>query len=274
MALAIMLMLGATAQAKKNTNNTTPKTDTPELKTEKDSLSYAMGLNTGIVYRKNLQDFPGGKVDVDNDILIAAFAAGLRGDTTKYEMDKHQASNIMQMHMLKQVKKRKAREEEDYRKKKPANDKYISDKLKDPGYVELPDAASAEDRGTLLKINKKGEGRNVKESDFVCMTYTSRLTDGTIFDESKDSSAVFPLDGVITGLGDALKMLNKGSKATVIVPSELGYGKEAANNGTIPANSVLIFDIELIYIFETEDEAMKYMETLPVDESEEYEDYD
>lgn len=241
------------------------------LQTAKDSLSYAMGLSTGMVYRTNLQGILGGVENVDCKVLSQGFSDGLKGDTTKFMMNRKTASTVMQYYMLKQAKKQKTAQEEAYRKQKPINDQYIKDKLSEPGYIELPNAASKEDHGTLVKLIKRGLGTPITETDYVCMNYTSKLTNGDVFDESQDSSSVFPLDGVIAGMADALKILREGSEAEIIVPSELGYGKEAVSNGAVPANSILIFDVTILKVFHSEEEAQEYIDSIETDDEDDEE---
>ena len=53
---------------------------------------------------------------------------------------------------------------------------------------------------------------------------------------------------VIKGWDEAMELLNKGSKARLVIPSELGYGSMGAGNGVIPPNATLIFDVELVDI--------------------------
>jgi FKBP-type peptidyl-prolyl cis-trans isomerase len=72
------------------------------------------------------------------------------------------------------------------------------------------------------------------------------LTDGTVFDSSFDRGEVhdFPLPRLIPGWQLALPKVRIGSKVRLVVPPQLGYGSRRIGN--IPANSTLLFDIELI----------------------------
>mgnify|MGYP001238035899 CR=1 FL=1 len=76
--------------------------------------------------------------------------------------------------------------------------------------------------------------------------------DGTIFDSSIDRGQPFAfpvgLGNVISGWDEGIILLNKGAKARLIIPSELGYGEQGAGGGLIPPNSTLIFDVELLEI--------------------------
>ena len=104
--------------------------------------------------------------------------------------------------------------------------------------------------GLMYKIEKKGNGNNAKAGDIVSVHYTGYLPDGTKFDSSVDRGEPidFPLGQgrVIKGWDEGITLLNIGAKATLIIPPDLGYGSRAM--GPIPANSILIFEVELVGI--------------------------
>jgi FKBP-type peptidyl-prolyl cis-trans isomerase FkpA len=82
----------------------------------------------------------------------------------------------------------------------------------------------------------------------VVANYKGYLTDGTVFDESKTGSpATFALKTVIPGWQEGLQLIGVKGKIKLLIPSALGYGSTAKTN--IPANSVLIFDIELVEFY-------------------------
>jgi len=85
-------------------------------------------------------------------------------------------------------------------------------------------------------VNKKPDLNST-----VVAAYEGRLTDGTVFDKSE--SASFPLNGVIDGWKIGLQEIGEGGSCTLIIPPSAGYG--GIQSGSIPPNSVLIFDIEL-----------------------------
>lgn len=104
------------------------------------------------------------------------------------------------------------------------------------------------DSGLKYRIWKKGDGTKAEKGDKVSVHYAGRLLDGSPFDDSykRGKPFSFPLGGgrVIKGWDEGIAYLNVGDSATLIIPSELGYG--AMDRPTIPANSTLIFDVELI----------------------------
>ncbi len=94
-------------------------------------------------------------------------------------------------------------------------------------------------------IEKAGKGDNPTIDSEVTVHYHGTLLDGTVFDSSVDRGETisFPLKQVVPGWQEAIPLLKKGGKGKFIIPSDLAYGGRAQNK--IPANSVLIFDVEL-----------------------------
>ena len=104
--------------------------------------------------------------------------------------------------------------------------------------------------GLYTAISKNGAGVNAKAGQFITVHYTGKLLDGTIFDSSVGKDPIeFQLGQgmVIAGWDEGLTNFNKGSKGSILIPSHLGYGPMPAGD-KIPANSILIFDIEVVKI--------------------------
>ncbi len=103
--------------------------------------------------------------------------------------------------------------------------------------------------GLKYIIEKPGEGAAPTATSQVTVHYTGTLLNGTKFDSSVDrgSPATFGLNQVIPGWTEGLQLLKTGGKAKLIIPPNLGYG-ERGYPPVIPANSWLVFDVELIKI--------------------------
>ncbi len=128
----------------------------------------------------------------------------------------------------------------------------IIDKEKIEEYLDgrfILDKAQQTSSGIYYLIEIEGTGIHPSEESTVDIKFQTSLLDGTTFEDSKD----FKEDGIvsfgiseqfITGWKEAILLLKEGGKGTFIIPSGLAYGKRSSNK--FPANSVLIYNIELI----------------------------
>lgn len=80
----------------------------------------------------------------------------------------------------------------------------------------------------------------------VTVAYKGYFTDGQVFDESTAAGTSFPLSNVIKGWQEGIQLYKVGGGGKLLIPSALGYGN--TDKGSIPANSVLIFDVHLIAV--------------------------
>ncbi|MBC7668395.1 MAG: FKBP-type peptidyl-prolyl cis-trans isomerase [Gemmatimonadaceae bacterium] len=102
--------------------------------------------------------------------------------------------------------------------------------------------------GLQYKITTSGPktGPSPKLGDIIKVHYEGKLLDGTVFDSSfeRGKAAIMPSDGLIPGWMEALPLMHVGDEWTLWIPASLGYGEREA--GPIPANSVLVFRLQLI----------------------------
>ena len=103
--------------------------------------------------------------------------------------------------------------------------------------------------GLNMIIHKDGNGQKPRAGQTGSVHYSGMLENGTKFDSSIDKGIPFSFSlgqgQVIKGWDEALELMSKGEKRTVIIPSELAYGKRG-RQPKIPPNSTLIFEIELV----------------------------
>jgi FKBP-type peptidyl-prolyl cis-trans isomerase len=107
------------------------------------------------------------------------------------------------------------------------------------------------DNGLIIKDDVVGTGTEVKTGDTVTINYTGKLLDGTVFDSSLNPgrspfSTQIGVGQVIQGWDEGVVGMKVGGKRTLTIPPSLGYGAQAT--GSIPANSTLIFDLELLAV--------------------------
>lgn len=101
--------------------------------------------------------------------------------------------------------------------------------------------------GLQYEVLREGNGQKPSgATSRVTVHYEGRLINGQIFDSSyrRNQPATFGLNQVITGWTEGVQLMSQGAKYRFFIPSELGYGARGA--GSIPPNSTLIFDVELL----------------------------
>jgi FKBP-type peptidyl-prolyl cis-trans isomerase FkpA len=106
--------------------------------------------------------------------------------------------------------------------------------------------AVKDDRGFYYKIITEGTGVNPTVSNSVTLFYKGTLTNGNIFDQTGANPVTFGLGQLILGWQYGLPLIKPGGSIILYLPPELGYGSRSA--GSIPPNSVLIFEIQLISV--------------------------
>lgn len=116
---------------------------------------------------------------------------------------------------------------------------FLANFKKEKGVKEL-------DNGTLIKLSRPGKGKSPKADDTVKVHYTGTLVNGDKFDSSRDRGEAFQtrLTDVIPCWTKAMQQMKPGARAQVVCPPETAYGSRPV--GPIPANSVLVFDVEMI----------------------------
>ncbi len=96
-----------------------------------------------------------------------------------------------------------------------------------------------------------GKGEEAFSGSYVTVHYVGKLTNGNKFDSSRDRNRPFEFNlgagEVVKGWDKGIKGMRVGGKRKLIIPPELGYGSKTV--GSIPANSTLIFEVELLKIY-------------------------
>lgn len=203
------------------------------LKTERDKVNYAIGVN--IVGNIRQQG-----VDIDLDLVMHgmkdAYSGGkllLSDEEVRKGIDQYQTA-VRQKRS--QIMTKKA---EDSRKEGEA---FFAANGNKEGVVTLPS-------GLQYKIIKTGDGKKPTDDDTVECHYRGSFINGKEFDSSYRTGkpAVFKVSGVIPGWREALKLMPVGSTWRLFVPSGLGYG-ERGKSGSIGPNVTLVFEVELLAI--------------------------
>ena len=97
--------------------------------------------------------------------------------------------------------------------------------------------------GVGTRALRAGAAQKPAATDYVLVNYIGYLAaDGTVFDQG--SAATFPLDGVIKGFAEGIQTIGRGGIGRICIPAALGYAEKPT--GPIPANSDLVFQVELV----------------------------
>ena len=102
--------------------------------------------------------------------------------------------------------------------------------------------------GLYYVETQEGVGKNPDVYSDVQIRYKGYLTNGSVFDESSNAGIRINLSQVIAGWQQGVPEFKEGGEGILLIPSYLAYGIRAT--GSIPANSVLIFEIKLIEVYQ------------------------
>ena len=207
--------------------------DKEELKTDKEKISYALGMNMGTGLKQN-------SLDVDVDIVAKGIKDVVSGGKTL--LTEQEARDIITALQKDMQAKMQEKAKVSAEKNKKEGEAFLAANGKKEGVKTLPD-------GLQYKVITEGKGKSPKETDTVTVHYRGTLIDGTEFDSSykRKEPATFPVNGVIKGWTEALQLMPVGSRWQLFVSPDLAYG-ERGSGQIIPPNATLIYEIELLQI--------------------------
>jgi FKBP-type peptidyl-prolyl cis-trans isomerase len=228
----------AAAQPPSATGNQNPSA----LPTQKDKVSYAIGMNIGTNLHRQ-------SVDVDPKLLQQGLHDALSGGKTLLSEDEARAA--LTEFQTEMSKKQQDKMQQAGEANKKEGDAFLAANKSKEVVVALPS-------GLQYKILSAGTGPKPAASDSVVCNYRGTLIDGKEFDSSykRGQPATFPVGGVIKGWTEALQLMPVGSKWQLFVPSELAYG-DRGTGADIGPNATLIFEVELLSIQSKDQEKEK-----------------
>ncbi len=197
-----------------------------KLNTDQEKASYAIGQQIGKSLKMQ-------NADVVVPSLNAGMQDALDGKEGKLKPEEMQKA----LQSMQEGAMKKAMEQAEVNQKK--GDEYLAANKAKAGWKST-------DSGLQYQVAKEGTGPTPKETDTVKVQYTGTLITGEKFDSSRDRNepAEFPVNGVIPGWTEALKLMKQGSRYNLAIPAKLAYGPQGRPG--IPPNSTLLFDVELI----------------------------
>jgi FKBP-type peptidyl-prolyl cis-trans isomerase len=229
---AVSTQVQAQKSGKKMKNSKEQVAIAPAFMNNRDTVSYIIGADIARKFAEN-------SLDLNKEMLFKGYNdQQAKVDTIFTE---EQIGQIMTAWQQGMSAKKMAEAEACALKNTQAGEVYLAaNKLKE-GVIET-------ESGLQYKVLKPGAGESPDDNDMVEVHYTGTLIDGTVFDSSRERGEPieFPVNGVIPGWTEALKLMKPGAQYMLYIPAKLGYGNQ--KTGPIPEGSTLIFDVELLEI--------------------------
>ena len=228
-----------------------PVTEKPiSLDSAVDRYSYALGMDLG----KAIANI---SVPLKLDVIIEAIKDEV-DSSRKVLLADSAAETALQDLPLKMQQKKEADEKAAAKKALDEQAAFLAKNIVDSTVKVTP-------KGVQYKVIKDGAGITPKASDKVQVHYVGALLDGTEFDNSvkRGEPLEFPVSAVIEGWQDLLQVMKEGMKVKAWIPSALAYG-EAGVPPMIPANALLVFEVELLKVF-TETPAVDTTAAVPAE---------
>ncbi len=214
--------------------------DSVELKTPKDKISYAIGMDIGKNFKRQ-------SIEIEPVVVARGMTDALAGTPpmlTEEQIKETMMAFQQEMMAKQQTQAGQKQEEASGAGKKNAEDgeKFLAENVKKEG-------VKTTESGLQYTVVSPGKGKTPKATDTVKVHYKGPLIDGTVFDSSIDRGepVEFPVNGVIPGWTEALLLMKEGAKYKLFIPAKLAYGERGAGEKIGP-NSTLIFDVELLSV--------------------------
>ena len=207
--------------------------------------SFELGASQGMQAKrvvKNIED--ASNLTIDKAVVLAAYISALKNDTA-FLLPAIQAGQILNR-IIEDAVQQKEEAELEARANTPEaletlakGEEFLAAKAQEAGVQKT-------ESGLLYKVIKAGKkGKQLKNGDRVKVNYVGKHSDGTQFDANKDMTFTVG-HGTIAGFGEGLALMAPGAKYELYIPANLAYGKRGA--GSIPANSALVFEIEVVEV--------------------------
>ena len=217
---------------------TAPAASNAAFKNDDQKSAYALGASLGRYMENSLKEQEKLGITLDKNQLIAGVQDAF---ADKSKLSDQEIEQTLQAFEARVKSSAQAKMEKDAKENADKGKAFRDTFAKEKG-------VKTSSTGLMYKIDKAGTGEAPKDSDTVVVNYKGTLIDGKEFDNSytRGEPLSFRLDGVIPGWTEGLKNLKKGGKIKLVIPPELAYGKTGVPG--IPANSTLVFDVELLDI--------------------------
>lgn len=213
------------------TSVTFPKivSNSPILKTTKGQISYSIGEDLAVNFKEQ-------GIDVDPVALEKGLVDGSHG---KALLTQSQMADILKNFQQELINKKQAEFKDISLKNKEQGDSFLANNKTKPGVVTTTS-------GIQYKVINAGSGESPTDTSMVKVEYTGSYINGTVFEKSKEP-VTFPINNVIPGWIEVLKLMKPGATYQVVIPPQLAYGEHGVDKAIGP-NQTLVFTIHLIEV--------------------------
>ncbi len=204
----------------------------PVLKTQKEMVSYGIGVNIAKSFKKD-------DVEFDMDLLVKGMKDGLSGD--KLLMPERDIRKVMNAFQGELRRKEMANHQALAEENKKKGEAFLAENKTKDGVTTLPS-------GVQYKVLTAGNGKKPSDGDTVECYYRGTLLNGTEFTSTEPGKpATLKVEILPDGWKEALKLMPKGSRWQIFIPSQLAYGQRGVGSDIGP-NETLIFEVALLDI--------------------------
>ncbi|AUI87141.1 FKBP-type peptidyl-prolyl cis-trans isomerase FkpA [Vibrio azureus] len=250
LAATVMLAVGCQKEEAKpaattQTEQTQAAASTVDLKTEDDKAAYAIGVSFANYLSASIEKPSEIGIDLNKELVLKGIDDVFQGKAALNEEETRATLEALDKRVSEKMQKQAAEKSAEAKK---AGDDFRAEFEKQAEVVKT-------DSGLLYQVITPASGDKPQETDTVQVHYKGTLTDGTQFDSSYDRGepATFPLNRVIPGWTEGVQLMPVGSKFKFVIPPELAYGEQ--DTPSIPANSTLVFEVELLKIEKPEEKS-------------------
>ena len=241
--MKLFKFLGAVVLASMVFSCNSKKTVTKEsLKTEIDSVSYALGLDVANSVGSSFDE-------INSELFVAGYLNAM--DSTDILLDKSVAQTIIQLYLQKNQARMMQKQQEQAAKEmeaqfgdvKSSSEAFLAENKNKDGVITTAS-------GLQYSVITEGTGAKPSATSVVKVHYTGTLIDGTVFDSSveRGEPVEFGVNQVIAGWTEGLQLMSVGSKYKFYIPQDLAYGANPRPGGPIQPFAALIFEVELLEV--------------------------
>ena len=203
------------------------------LKTELDTLSYALGTDFGASLMRIVNT-------LEEDMNMDVFFKGVEDALEEKPVIEQQEAYAFLRNYMNVVNPKKALEN---------SNAYLAE-------IEKMEGVKKTESGLLYQIVREGnEKKATLDTDKVRVMYEGKARDGKVFDSSyeRGDTAEFALDRVIKGWTEGMKLVGEGGEIKLWIPANLAYGPRGTRDGSIGPNHAITFTVEVVEVIPTEE---------------------